>query len=221
MHVCNQCLLKKIYVLLTPSELKNSDLADNFQLEQGMYRNQDKNDEFGQNSMAKNITILLLIAYLFGLIWILLFKLNVHFTYMKHWSHFNLIPYHDPMRIHGKTAISELILNVIIFIPFGIYLEVLCHEWKFWRKILSYFLVSLLIETLQNLLQIGAFDITDIINNTLGGILGTLGCIAFVKLLKNRMLVHKIINSIAAIGTVLIFSTILFLKVNKLLMFRH
>ena len=71
-------------------------------------------------------------------------------------------------------------------------------------------------EGLQFILRVGAFDITDIINNTLGGIIGLLIFEAIEKLFNNRVKSQKFITIIAAIGTLLMISLLLLLKLNML-----
>ena len=71
-------------------------------------------------------------------------------------------------------------------------------------------------EALQFIFRVGAFDITDIITNTLGGIIGLMIFKAIEKVFKNSVKAQKFINIIAAIGTVLMISLLLLLKMNML-----
>jgi glycopeptide antibiotics resistance protein len=71
-------------------------------------------------------------------------------------------------------------------------------------------------EGFQFILKIGAFDITDIITNTLGGIIGLIIFGAIEKLFNNSVKAQKFINIIAATGTVLMILFLLLLKTNNL-----
>ena len=71
-------------------------------------------------------------------------------------------------------------------------------------------------EGLQFILRVGAFDITDIITNILGGIIGLLIFQAIEKLFNNSVKSRKFITIIAAIATVLMISLLLLLKLNML-----
>ena len=71
-------------------------------------------------------------------------------------------------------------------------------------------------EVLQFTFSIGAFDITDIITNVLGGIIGSLIFEAIEKLFNNSVRTQKFITIIAAIGTALMISLLLLLKLNML-----
>jgi glycopeptide antibiotics resistance protein len=127
----------------------------------------------------------------------------------------NLIPFSEPF-LNGKIDVGEIILNVVIFVPLGIYAGVLFKRWTFRNKLFFFFFISLMFEGLQFILRIGAFDITDIITNTLGGIIGFMIFKAIEKALNNSVKAQKFINIIAAIGTALMISLLLLLKMNML-----
>ena len=161
-----------------------------------------------ENNKTNKLTNVLFIIYLIALFWILLFKLGVRFSYMEK-RNVNLIPF-------GKIDVSEIILNVVIFVPLGIYAGVLFKRWVFVKKLVFFFLISLMFEVLQLIFRIGAFDITDIITNILGGIIGLLIFEAIEKLFNNSVKSQKFITIIAAIGTALMISLLLLLKLNML-----
>jgi glycopeptide antibiotics resistance protein len=167
------------------------------------------------NSKADKLTKTLLIIYLLALVWILIFKLGVRFSYMGSRS-VNLIPFDQPLRSNGGADLSEIILNVVIFVPLGIYSGVLFRTWA-WRKKLFFVLsVSLLIEVVQYTMKIGAFDITDIITNVTGGLMGLLIFIAVDKLFNNSFKSQRFINIVAAVGTLVMVSLLVMLKLNML-----
>lgn len=124
----------------------------------------------------------------------------------------NLIPFFSK----GKIDLSEIILNVIIFIPAGSYAGVLFKRWSFVKKVFLFFLVSLVFEMLQFIFKIGAFDVTDIITNTIGGIIGVIIFKAIEKLFNNSSRTQKFINIIAATATVLMILLLILLKMNML-----
>jgi glycopeptide antibiotics resistance protein len=118
--------------------------------------------------------------------------------------------------LNGKGDFGEVILNVVIFVPLGIYAGILFKRWPFGKKLFFFFLVSLVVEGLQFILAVGAFDITDIITNTSGGIIGLMIFKAIEKAFNNSVQAQKFINIIAAIGTVLMILFLLSLKMNML-----
>lgn len=164
--------------------------------------------------MANRITKALFIIYLIILFWILLFKLGVQFSYMKE-RRVSLMPFND-LFTNGIIDIAETVLNIVVFVPLGIYAGVLFKKWIFVNKLFFIFLISLMFEGLQFILKIGAFDSTDIITNTLGGIIGLLIFEAIGKVFNSSVREQKFINIISAIGTILIISLLLLLKLNML-----
>jgi glycopeptide antibiotics resistance protein len=166
-------------------------------------------------NVTNRLTTVLFIIYLIVLSWILLFKLGVRFSYMGN-RRVNLIPFSEPLILNGKIDVGEIILNVVIFVPLGIYAGILFEKWFFGKKLFFFFLISLIVEGLQFILAVGAFDITDIITNTLGGIIGLMIFEAIEKAFNNSVKAQKLINIIAAIGTVLIILFFVLLKMNML-----
>ena len=168
------------------------------------------------NNKTSKLTLVLFIIYLIALFWILLFKLGVHFSYMGISRSVNLIPFSEPLILNGKIDFGEMIMNVIIFIPLGIYAGILFKKWIIGKKLFLFFLISLIIEVFQFILAVGVFDITDIINNTLGGIIGLMIYKGIEKIFKNSVKAQKIINIIATIGTIAMILFLFLLKTNRL-----
>ena len=67
------------------------------------------------------LTYLLFAVYLTSLIWIILFKFDLSLTNIGTMRNINLTPYSGPTRINGEIVRSEMYLNMLIFMPFGIY----------------------------------------------------------------------------------------------------
>lgn len=157
----------------------------------------------------KKTTHILFTIYLFLVIWIILFKLSVSIEQLPHFRSFNLIPFYYP----NKTGfqIREVLDNVIIFIPFGLYLKTLNINSK--RTVFLGFLLSLSLELSQYIFGIGASDITDLITNTIGVIIG----IGIYQLLKKifKDKTNKIILALATITTILIISLIVIILINN------
>ncbi len=79
-------------------------------------------------------------------------------------------------RILGiRTVLLNLLGNVIGFMPFGALLPILSREMrKSWKIVLLSFEISAVVEISQLVLQVGCFDVDDILLNTLGGFIGYL-----------------------------------------------
>ena len=167
------------------------------------------------NSSTNKLTIVLFAIYLVAICWILIFKLGVQFSYMENRS-VNFIPFRKSLIFNGKINFGEIIMNVVSFVPLGIYTGMLFKKWIFRQNIFLFFLTSLIVEALQFILKVGAFDITDTITNTLGGVIGLMIFKAIDKVFKNSVTVQKSINIIAAIGTALMILFLLLLRTNNL-----
>ena len=75
-----------------------------------------------------------------------------------------------------SSVITNLLGNIVAFAPFGFFLPMLC---KVGRNVFGCVLVSalfsLVVETIQLLTKVGAFDVDDIFLNAIGGLVGFLG----------------------------------------------
>lgn len=159
------------------------------------------------DSKTNKLTKILFIIYLIALFWIIIFKFDIPFSKLGYMRSVNLIPFSEPLIINGNLDFREIVMNVVIFIPLGMYVEVLLKRWVIGRKIFFFFFISFICEISQFILGVGASDITDIINNMLGGIIGLVIYKGIVKIMKNGVKAQKFINVIATIGTV--FMTLL------------
>jgi glycopeptide antibiotics resistance protein len=193
-----------------------SDLRGSLQEAHINNMNLQKHSVNNEASTSKKVTIVLFVIYFLVLFWIILFKLHKPFANMGSRRNINLIPFHQPMILNGKIDYGEMILNVLIFIPLGVYAGMIFKRQALGKKILFCLLISLSCEVLQFIFALGASDITDIISNTFGGIIGLIILIVTKKLFNNDVKVHKFINIFAAIATLLVVSFLLLLKMNML-----
>ena len=111
--------------------------------------------------------------YLVLLVWVILWKLE------KPWvGEAALLP--RPLKLvpfvasgdAGPSNPEEVLANILLFIPFGLYLGSLARSWKWWQLTAVFLGASLVLETSQHLLSTGSFDTSDLISNTLGGLAG-------------------------------------------------
>ena len=159
-----------------------------------------------KNNRQRKLTRILFAVYFLILVWILLFKMSFSLDELYKNRSINLIPFMGSVVVNGRIYINEIIDNILVFIPLGIYICMLKEDWSILRKISVGFFISLGIEVLQFILAIGATDITDLIGNTLGGIIGIGVFYLFSKVFKNKT--NKIINILALIVTILLVSMI-------------
>lgn len=119
-------------------------------------------------------------VYLLILIWVVLFHgtlETLHSAFDPDLRITNLCLY-----FNGR----ESILNMLIFVPLGLYLGILCEKQASMRKIGMIVAVSLFFEIIQFIFAVGTTDIMDLINNGIGGGAGLAICLWAKKLLKAR-----------------------------------
>lgn len=148
------------------------------------------------------LTTCLLILYLLVLTWIIIFKMQFSIQDLDHLRSVNLIPFKESVIVNNRIEFSEIYDNILVFVPFGLYVSMLKSNWSFLKKVAPIAGVSLLYEVLQFIFLVGASDVTDLIGNTFGGIIGIAIYIVFRRLLKTDFKTNKILNIIALIGTI-------------------
>lgn len=113
---------------------------------------------------------------------------SLPFIFNHPYDSMNLVPFIDVLNGRGDF-IRQVVLNVIMTIPFGFLLPLVKKNVKLLRIIFYTFLLSLSIELLQPLINgIRSSDITDLITNVIGGIIG------YVIYLIFKPLTSKILN---------------------------
>ena len=174
----------------------------------------DENRKKIGDSMSKKsqsyVTTCLFAVYLLILLWVIVFKLHFSLLDIPYYRSVNLIPLQGSA--YGKLS-AEVLNNVYIFIPFGLYLSMLKGNGAFLQKVLTVATVSAVFESVQYLLAIGASDITDIMANTLGGIIGIViyaVCRFLFKSKTNRLL--NIVATVVTVGLFLLFGLLLLLN---------
>lgn len=119
--------------------------------------------------------------------------------------------YREAWNTFSKRNWQLVIFNIVLFTPLGIFLPVL-SEWfrKARRTVGLGFLFSLTIELGQRITQRGLCELDDLLNNTLGVLLGYCMFYFFYALFKKekRKLPKAVISILPIILTIFVFSTI-------------
>lgn len=163
---------------------------------------------------SKKVTLGLCIVYLLGLTWVVVFKTQLSLSTLPEMRSINLIPFAESVFVNGKIDYTEVIQNALIFVPYGIFISALMDKKTFAVKILPIILTSLVFETIQFVFAIGASDITDIIANTIGGIIGIAIAFAFSKIFKDNW--KKIINGFCLVGGIILISFVVIVLIANL-----
>lgn len=91
--------------------------------------------------------------------------------------------YRDAWNDFSITEWRNIILNILMFVPFGFLLPFLSKKFQaFWKTYLAGFAFTLFIEVVQLILRRGIFELDDLMNNTVGAMIGY-GCYRIVLLI--------------------------------------
>ena len=155
------------------------------------------------------ITPVLFLLYLVLLVWIILFKLQFSIADLDRMREINLIPFYSKEEVSFHA--TEVLENVLIFVPFGIYLCLIFKKLRFSGKLFLIAGMSVLLELCQYVLAVGRSDVTDLITNVSGGLIGVFLYNTIVRLFHNQKRVDQIIIISATIVTVIVGGGLLFL----------
>lgn len=155
---------------------------------------------------SRKMTMLLFGVYLVCLTWIILFKLDVFSTLqIAQYSpihSINLIPFAGTAVYNGVLDYREVGLNILCFIPFGMYMEMLNKHATWGKNLAVMVLVSLSYELVQYALGIGVADLTDLLANSFGGAIGINIMYVLTSIWHEKA--YARVNQLALIGTTIV-----------------
>jgi glycopeptide antibiotics resistance protein len=127
------------------------------------------------------------VGYLVLLAWVVLWKLEVPWigdaaTLLRPLKLVPFVPNGDA----GASAPIEVVINLVIFVPYGLLLGALAPTWVWWKAAAIFLGTSLILESTQHLISTGSFDTTDLIVNTAGGLIGYGICAALRRRFGSR-----------------------------------
>ena len=154
-----------------------------------------------KDKRQRKVTVILFGAYLLMLIWIVVFKLQIPGLMgpLPHIRGINLIPFYYSRE--NELHLKEVLYNVVVFIPFGIYSGIFLSDKPLPLRLAPACFASLIFESTQFVFHIGASDITDLITNSMGSVIGIL-----VYFLLGKIFPNKKITLINIIGTMIAFT---------------
>ena len=116
----------------------------------------------------KYTNYLILAAYLFANLYLTILsrptKIHHHMELTPFWSYVEAID--DP------KFREEVLLNIILYIPFGYLMHYAFPKLKWWMVVCLGFLLSGFTETVQLFFKLGLCEVDDLISNTLGTLAG-------------------------------------------------
>jgi len=138
--------------------------------------------KYKENSFALNFLFLLYCILLFWILFISteskdrknFYKISYsYFIPFKHTKEvLKLAKKHHLKNGTGYAIITNIIGNIFLFIPVGIYISLAFANYNLKEIVVASFLMSCFIELMQHTFKVGVFDIDDIIYNSLGGGVG-------------------------------------------------
>ena len=147
-----------------------------------------------QSTKQRRVAQIVFGVYLALLTWLVLFKFSTNLSQLPSVRSINWIPfYYD---LETNTHRLEVFYNIIVFVPLGVYLHIFREKWKFTSKCLAVCCTSLLFELIQFVFAIGASDVTDLIGNSFGGLIGILFCMILCKLMPRKFV--SLVNGLGA-----------------------
>lgn len=132
-----------------------------------------------KKEIGRTFAILAMLAYLLLLAYLLFFSSTYGRT-MEMGYRYNLKPFLEIRRglenidkVGYRYVIVNIAGNIVAFMPFGFLLPMITERRVHTgHALVDTFLLSLCAETVQLLSRTGAFDVDDLILNTVGGVLG-------------------------------------------------
>jgi glycopeptide antibiotics resistance protein len=161
---------------------------------------------------GRSVTVVLFGVYALVLIGLVLFKFPFSYDDTGTGRHVNLIPFAGSFTAQGTLRLGEIVENVLVFVPFGIYLCMLRPGWSFGRKLIPIVATTVAFEAIQYAFAIGRADVTDVIGNALGGILGIAVYAVLARALGARTDRILRIAAIILTAAALVFYAFLFVR---------
>lgn len=160
----------------------------------------------------KKIIIISYILYLIMLTWIIVFKFRLDLSSLKYIRSINLVPFKSNGAVNGY---SEIFINLMLFIPVGIYVRLIFKEKSNLINCVHIISISIIYEILQYVFHIGVSDITDVIMNSLGGIVGmvfiSLVLKVLSKLIADEKKLYILLEILSLLGIVLLLVSLFFM----------
>ncbi|RZS61723.1 VanZ family protein [Xylanimonas ulmi] len=115
--------------------------------------------------------VALFVVYLALLVWVVLWKLEVPHLAEGAVRKLKVVPFGSGLGARANTGV-EVAGNLLLFVPFGLYLGLLAPAWRRRRVVAAAAAASLTLEVVQFALALGKADVTDVIVNAAGALVG-------------------------------------------------
>lgn len=122
----------------------------------------------------------------------------------------DLVSGQDSAAVLHAFALLNLLANIFIFVPCGVYITLFRKGKGIWMNALWVFVISTVVEIVQYIFKLGIGDIDDVILNSIGGLIGVLICRLLYVICNDDLKVRRIIAIFAPIVGVMSFSILFF-----------
>jgi glycopeptide antibiotics resistance protein len=166
------------------------------------------------SSKARTLTVSLFAIYGVLLIGLVLAKFPFRYDLSPTGRELNLIPFTGLFSNFGAFHLSEVVQNIAIFIPFGIFISMLTRGWSFGKKLLPIIATTVGFEVIQFISGTGRADITDVADNVLGGVIGLVIYLAAARVWGTKA--HRTLNVAGIVFTVAALTMVTIVFTNTL-----
>lgn len=171
------------------------------------------------------LSIIIFCIYILLLIWIVLLKCNIYLSITNGYFEFKtltlkerfdyyLIPFIDYFNNESTQTFIKLkdgILNIIVFIPLGLYLSFFIKKNKFIKVMLYTLIISLTFEIVQLFTLLGSFQTEDLILNLFSVLLGYL---IYKIIYKEKNI--KVLNILSLISIIILTPILIYGVINTI-----
>ena len=148
----------------------------------------------------KRYAKILFCIYMFCLFWVINLKCNLRLGVLDARYYFERFTLLERARISfgrfASTDIPDALVNIFVFMPMGLVFPLIREKKPVITSAILGFLVSLAAELFQLITCIGAFTYIDIINNTLGAVIGGFIHLLILKYVKEKQAKIILISAI-------------------------
>ena len=177
--------------------------------------------------LFKRLSITIFVMYLILVVWVVMFKCNIMGNVVRSYHMlsemtiierilFEINPIgwyiNPPVESQVPFYFLDDVLNVIVFVPFGLYLSYFIKDRKILKTIIIVFIISLSFEIVQLFTLLGGGSSKDIITNTLGAFIG---CFVYKGIYKESRI--KILNMLSIIAVAILIPIVIYAFVNTII----
>lgn len=163
-------------------------------------------------TFGKIVLLIILFSYIFVVVGATILLRNSSKELVERFNLYLFSQYRSAWYNYSAAEWRNIVLNIVMFIPFGILLPLLYPKLRgSWRVIGICFCGTFLIEVCQLVTKRGIFEIDDIIHNVLGALIGYgLFCCVFVLMYSRPVQIRKLILALIPLfATITIFGVIM------------